>query len=1090
MSELANGTAPDPGEVLRGLKDFQRQSVDYVYRRLYEDEDSTDRFLIADEVGLGKTLVARGIIARVLQKLWHEVKRIDIIYICSNGDIARQNIRRLQIPGVGEHTLPTRVTLLPIKLSDLEENKVNLVSFTPGTSFHSGYQTGIGKERAMIYTMLREEWHFGNIAGPKNFFQCGMKRENWRRKLNKFKPADIDPALQQGFLEELRRHGEIKADFDRLLPLFSHYRNNFPRRREQLKLIGELRMILARSCLKALEPTLVILDEFQRFRDLLDGEDQGALLARTLFEYEKVKVLLLSATPYKMYTMNHEEEDNHYRDFIRTASFLFDSKEAAAALGEELQRYRLELFRIGAESEHKLRSCRDAIAKQLHKVMVRTERLAVSEDRDGMLETRTGLTKMAPEDLLSFRTVDRLARLVEVQDTLEYWKSAPYLPNMMDRRGYKFKEKLVQVIDSRRHDREIFDIVPAGTPGLLTREEIATYERIDPGNARLRAFISATLEQGSWKLLWVPPALPYYSSDSSIFGEGSGRDFTKSLVFSSWRVVPKIIAMLCSYEAERQMTRLLDSEADYFEERRKRRPLLRFTLAQERLTGMPNFNLLYPCWTLAAGLDPLQATLEKGRGRLPSLEQVKGYFKEQISSWLEPILEREGAEGSQRDEQWYWAALALLDRHYCGNIANGWLRSVENNLAWCKLFSGSDKADQGDDDQDSRFADHVDRFYRCFSAALTLGRPPGDLVDVLVKTALASPAIAALRALMRLYPVEMREGQETHLMAAAARIALGFRSMFNLPESIALIRGEKGRDGTRYWESVLDYCCEGNLQAVMDEYVHILRDDLGLLGQRDPAEDLQNIAGEIQTALSIRTVSLGFDELKEMEPGRVGLERAGSMRCFYALRFGQERDEEQEGKNRPDQVRRAFNSPFRPFVLATTSIGQEGLDFHQYCHDLYHWNLPANPVDLEQREGRVHRYKGHAIRRNIAEKYGLEALVDSIGTLEDPWEYFFQMAAGGRGADKNDLIPFWHFEGKHKIRRNVPTLPLSREVQLLDRLRSALVSYRMVFGQPRQEDLLNWLSRRSGEGLDLEKLAEYRIDLSPLPPETDEKGFS
>ena len=33
-------------------------------------------------------------------------------------------------------------------------------------------------------------------------------------------------------------------------------------------------------------------------------------------------------------------------------------------------------------------------------------------------------------------------------------------------------------------------------------------------------------------------------------------------------------------------------------------------------------------------------------------------------------------------------------------------------------------------------------------------------------------------------------------MAAAARIALGFRSMFNLPESSALIRGEKGRDGT------------------------------------------------------------------------------------------------------------------------------------------------------------------------------------------------------------------------------------------------------------------------------------------------------
>ena len=42
----------------------------------------------------------------------------------------------------------------------------------------------------------------------------------------------------------------------------------------------------------------------------------------------------------------------------------------------------------------------------------------------------------------------------------------------------------------------------------------------------------------------------------------------------------------------------------------------------------------------------------------------------------------------------------------------------------------------------------------------------------------------------------------------------------------------------------------------------------------------------------------------------------------------------------------------RPFVLATTSIGQEGLDFHNYCRVIMYWNLPSNPMDLEQREGR------------------------------------------------------------------------------------------------------------------------------------------
>lgn len=57
-------------------------------------------------------------------------------------------------------------------------------------------------------------------------------------------------------------------------------------------------------------------------------------------------------------------------------------------------------------------------------------------------------------------------------------------------------------------------------------------------------------------------------------------------------------------------------------------------------------------------------------------------------------------------------------------------------------------------------------------------------------------------------------------------------------------------------------------------------------------------------------------------------------------------------------------------VVATTSIGQEGLDFHNYCRVIMHWNLPSNPIDLEQREGRINRFKCLAIRQNVADKYG------------------------------------------------------------------------------------------------------------------------
>ena len=41
------------------LSDFQRATARHAFRRLYIDPDSTRRFLVADETGLGKTHVAR-----------------------------------------------------------------------------------------------------------------------------------------------------------------------------------------------------------------------------------------------------------------------------------------------------------------------------------------------------------------------------------------------------------------------------------------------------------------------------------------------------------------------------------------------------------------------------------------------------------------------------------------------------------------------------------------------------------------------------------------------------------------------------------------------------------------------------------------------------------------------------------------------------------------------------------------------------------------------------------------------------------------------------------------------------------------------
>lgn len=120
---------------LAPLKVFQRRTVDYVFDRLYGQDDPVRQFLVADEVGLGKTMVARGVIARMIEHLWDSTKRIDILYICSNQAIAAQNLNRLNVLGRRELALPTRMTLVPLQLRDqagLDANKVNFISLTPG----------------------------------------------------------------------------------------------------------------------------------------------------------------------------------------------------------------------------------------------------------------------------------------------------------------------------------------------------------------------------------------------------------------------------------------------------------------------------------------------------------------------------------------------------------------------------------------------------------------------------------------------------------------------------------------------------------------------------------------------------------------------------------------------------------------------------------------------------------------------------------------------------------------------------------------------------------------------------------------------
>jgi hypothetical protein len=101
----------------------------------------------------------------------------------------------------------------------------------------------------------------------------------------------------------------------------------------------------------------------------------------------------------------------------------------------------------------------------------------------------------------------------------------------------------------------------------------------------------------------------------------------------------------------------------------------------------------------------------------------------------------------------------------------------------------------------------------------------------------------------------------------------------------------------------------------------------------------------------------------------------------------------------------------------------------------------------------------------------------------------FGMALADRPAGQNDITPYWIFEdGPARIERRIPLIPFSREVGALRRLKRDLAAYRMVFGQPRQEDLLASLDL--GAAGPEAGWADWLITLSPPGPKRAPGGPS
>ena len=1059
--------------VMSGLKDFQKATVeriDYLYRH------DQRRVLVSDEVGLGKTLIARGVIAKTAKLRQEEGDNLfKVVYICSNGAIADQNLSKLRITSdtKTENTSSSRLSMQHLNIfkqendAQMHDHYIQLIPLTPDTSFRITKGSGAVSERALMFAHLRRVPELQEYL-PE--LERAMKNgvtgwDLWYRDQYDKKAVQCNEDSNGKYFDYMQSqlHKELSAIwhdgityFDGILDMCREMREYNLDRSNNREMLGYLREIFAKISIDKLEPDLVIMDEFQRFKYLLnsDPDSETGMLANKFFHANNVRMLLLSATPYKMYcTLEEIDEtkiDEHYTEFLSVMDFLNENSDEDNQFLTVWKDYSVKLKEVKV-GDTTIIAAKNAAEDAMYQAVCRTERISETTSADIIDDTNVyEELEVLEQDIHSYIQAQELLDQIgaNYHVPIDYIKSTPYIMSFM--RDYQLKRNVENYF--KRNPSEIRKI--RKDTFWLTRNKIDRYERIPNNNARLERVMDIVLQKGVEKLLWMPPSRPYYELEGVY---KNTEQSSKTLIFSSWEMVPRMLACMISYEAERRTVGKLakdyqDRDVHYFYSGEKRYPSARlnFSVKNDQPGAMSLFCLIYPSAFLSECYDPV-SYMNQNMG----IREIKRDIRQKIK---DKLMGLPSPRGGIQDKRWYYLAPLLMD-------------GPEYAYSW--IYYGDELSDFGNNEranQQKGFKAHLEYLENLLNDTYNeqfknLGRRPEDLIEVLTDMAIASPAVCVKRTYQNYV------GDEEVPSYMPTQVARIFINRMNTPESTAVVElacGRKSDDA--HWQNLLKYCRQGNLQAVFDEYAHLISNGI------DHDEQLiEQMHRQLKSAMDIRTVQYNVDTFKSFKRRVNGnKERPTNIRTHFAAAFTKG-DGKETDTDRKNTLRNAFNSPFRPFVLATTSIGQEGLDFHNYCRRIVHWNLPSNPIDIEQREGRINRFECLAIRQNIAKRYG------NINFTSDVWKEMFETATiAEKGEGSSDLIPYWgltEMEDMVKIERIVPMYPFSRDELVYDRLIKILSLYRLTLGQARQEELLEYIFHNYENPEDLKDLF---INLSPF----------
>jgi hypothetical protein len=1006
-------------------KGFQRATAESALRTL--SDDGPRRFLVADEVGLGKTVVARTIVHEMMKG---RRRPLVVFYVSSNLNIAHQNRKKLLelLPTRDEQDAASagadRLTLAANPRNRPHHERLHLYTLTPDTSIPMYRRRGgFGRleERALIFRLLKgrfptldTNWFSAKCRGH----QAREASWNWALRAQEDLKGVRD--LQDRFLEALAEDSHLglgTVDASSLALAAEQKRPSH--------FMGCLRTALAKAVLQVVMPDLVIFDEFQKFREMLIDSPKASpdpiTLALRGGNSKGHGVLLLSATPYRLYSTREEEAAgaSHHQDFFDLIQFLFgpDSKQP-----KEIERAFREFGGMMLAREtpdlQKLGNLRDELHQRLRRVMTRTERpdnnSQSSKDHHPHPEA-----EIKPEDLRVYR--NWVARLQDGQrhekgkvDLLNfavpYWLSVP-LPIQMLGSGYAAWRRADK--KRRRRDEPIF---------RKTHRDNLQAPKSWP-HPQFRA-LNELAPPSRLALPWVAPSLPWWNLQGPWAAPGASAG--KTLIFTRFKAVPPALASLLSFNVEASLT---SRKGRGYQRTGEAQPLQ----FKENRPTLPA--LFFPAPTLISFTDPRL-------GQPGSLADVRNSMRRQVGQFLKDKLGVEIKKSGGRRP--LWKLLPALEVARESQLPDSKLPSWrEIRAAWRSAASGQAEAMQGVLAQWNE------------AAAASLLNVTQSEVAALAEFALSGPGVVLGRSLYRFDPECMTNGKYEQLLDASWN---GLRSYLNR----AIFQTALTRRGQRYTHAIPETVVAGNLESVLDEH-------LWIAGKLD-ADAIDRFPRDL-----LKTLGLHEGRHRVYEPG--DSDDTFPLRCHAAMPFADAKIENPAGgedRLRTDDMRRAFNTPFWPHVLATTSLGQEGLDFHVWCRQLIHWDLCPSPLDLEQREGRIQRFGGLSVRTALAGQLGEKILRES-GQHKSPWSVLAEHADTQFSHDASGLSPWWFCPGE-RIERVFVVLAQSRQTIKFDQLSHLRWLYRLALGQPHQEDFIETVMQLEKDGRQ-----DYALALSAWP---------